>query len=268
MTHSQTGSLQGGDKSSDRFTSYGFTEVTGASHGRQVVLSTPGKEVKKGGWTDQEDAILLVNHAKLGNRWTSISKLLENRTDNAVKNRFASLKKSFNCAKSKRSKVRVAHQTRWADNSDLNESNNGNCSVVTSPSRFFQPEIESKCPNALDFPNPLFKNQGCSANCHTAATKSKEATLSSVQPECCAQYRALTPSYKRRLLDSPHNYTPCYKDQVLATPLLHLLQSPMTFRDSEQFHFDAPHWKNVLTTGLTPDSCSKRPESALAVFRQ
>ena len=45
----------------------------------------------KGSWTEEEDAMLLEHHARLGNRWTQIARAIGGRTDNAVKNRYFAL---------------------------------------------------------------------------------------------------------------------------------------------------------------------------------
>jgi len=45
----------------------------------------------KGSWTEEEDAMLLEQHASLGNRWTQIARAIGGRTDNAVKNRYFAL---------------------------------------------------------------------------------------------------------------------------------------------------------------------------------
>jgi hypothetical protein len=48
-------------------------------------------DIKKGGWSKEDDAVIFEMYAAMGPRWTDIAKQLPGRTENSIKNRFYSI---------------------------------------------------------------------------------------------------------------------------------------------------------------------------------
>ena len=81
---------------------------------------------KKGRWSLAEDLELMQVFLELGSRWSLISKRLENRTENAVKNRINSLLhnelKQFGVSDQKQAAHRIISRTEREMNADYNAS--------------------------------------------------------------------------------------------------------------------------------------------------
>lgn len=78
-------------------------QITGrtAKQCRERWVNNLNPEIRKGGWTPEEDKKILELFEMFPKKWAMISKNLEGRTENAVKIRYKSLTRNMNAAKAK-----------------------------------------------------------------------------------------------------------------------------------------------------------------------
>jgi hypothetical protein len=50
--------------------------------------------IKKGGWTKEEEAMIHYYHEMFGPKWSAMAQVMKNRTDNDIKNKFYSMNRS------------------------------------------------------------------------------------------------------------------------------------------------------------------------------
>lgn len=85
-------------------------------------------EVRKVAWTKEEDEIIITYHKKWGNSWTAISKLLQGRPANAIKNHWNStLRKGLEqSSMPKNKKIKFYNEEMESRNDIKCENNCGN----------------------------------------------------------------------------------------------------------------------------------------------
>jgi len=72
-------------------------------------------DIKKGGWTEEEEQKIFELHDIFGNQWAKIAEHFPSRTDNSIKNRYNSMMRSIQHKQSKQQRMQGARHFSSAD---------------------------------------------------------------------------------------------------------------------------------------------------------
>jgi len=97
--------------------------------------------IKKGGWTDEEEEKIFELHNIYGNQWAKIAEHFPSRTDNSIKNRYNSMMRSIQhkqCKQQRKAGEAMGRHTFSAASSDASEPSVASSLSTISEEPFFK----------------------------------------------------------------------------------------------------------------------------------
>ncbi|XP_015060900.1 transcription factor MYB36-like [Solanum pennellii] len=134
-------------------------------------------DIKHGGFTEEEDNIILTLYRQIGSRWSVIAANLSGRTDNDVKNHWNTKLKKKHFAAQNNNLINIGYNfTNNINSSDLNHNYSTNYYGKLDYSNTFTSHMDPNVTNCDQFPLPtLMEIQG------NDATIQEDSSLDSCQ---------------------------------------------------------------------------------------